>query len=279
MKRRDFLKILALGFAGSVCVPDAIAQMAKTPPDPLYSIPDSSIKDYLHKLKNFDKPHRDDIILSGDDYRIFTSVVHRLQRLQSFIGHGNFQILSFERGLGIARGYPKVGEFSHKEIEFMERIFYFDASRYGFYGHKPLENISDGIRARDVIKIRSAGNHLFRGKPLETYYTIKKELGDDVILTSGVRGIMKQFFLFLNKAYKSRGNLSLASRSLAPPGYSFHGTSDFDVGQVGFGISNFTSRFVTTHVYSRLSELGYLTLRYPEENMLGVRFEPWHIKL
>jgi LAS superfamily LD-carboxypeptidase LdcB len=90
---------------------------------------------------------------------------------------------------------------------------------------------------------------------------------------------MKQFMLFLNKAYQNQGNLSLASRSLAPPGYSFHGIGDFDVGQIGFGIDNFTERFTTSEVYRRLSELGYLTLRYTEKNLLGVRFEPWHIKM
>ena len=90
---------------------------------------------------------------------------------------------------------------------------------------------------------------------------------------------MKQFLLFLNKVYDSNGNLSLASRSLAPPGYSFHGNGDFDVGQVGYGALNFTGRFTETEVYKKLSERGYLKLRYPQDNMLGVRYEPWHIKI
>ena len=90
---------------------------------------------------------------------------------------------------------------------------------------------------------------------------------------------MKQFLLFLNKAYQNDGNISLASRSLAPPGYSFHGAGDFDVGQVGFGAANFTALFTTTPIYKRLSEIGYLMLRDPEENLLGMRFGPWHIKI
>ena len=81
------------------------------------------------------------------------------------------------------------------------------------------------------------------------------------------------------KADENRGNLSLASRQIAPPGYSFHGISDFDVGQVGYGAANFTERFMYTDVYRRLESLGYLTLRYPQDNLLGVRFEPWHIKV
>ena len=58
--------------------------------------------------------------------------------------------------------------------------------------------------------------------------------------------------LFLSKAHESKGNLSMASRSLAPPGYSYHGISDFDVGQVGFGVNNFTEKFTDTDVFKKL---------------------------
>jgi LAS superfamily LD-carboxypeptidase LdcB len=90
---------------------------------------------------------------------------------------------------------------------------------------------------------------------------------------------MKQFLLFLNKANKNKGNLSMASRSLAPPGYSFHGIGDFDVGKKGYGIHNFTERFTKTNVYKRLTDLGYIKFRYERDNDLGVRFEPWHIEV
>ena len=48
---------------------------------------------------------------------------------------------------------------------------------------------------------------------------------DDLVLTTGVRGVVKQFYLFLRKADRANGNLSLASRSLAPPGYSAYSAS------------------------------------------------------
>jgi hypothetical protein len=35
----------------------------------------------------------------------------------------------------------------------------------------------------------------------------------------------------------------------------------------------------TTEGYKKLEDLGYLKLRYPLENHLGVRYEPWHIKV
>jgi LAS superfamily LD-carboxypeptidase LdcB len=90
---------------------------------------------------------------------------------------------------------------------------------------------------------------------------------------------MKQFVLFLDKACRNEGNLSLASRSLAPPGYSYHCVGDFDVGQVGLGAMNFTARFAFTEVFRQLQDLGYVRLRYGRDNMLGVRYEPWHVKV
>jgi LAS superfamily LD-carboxypeptidase LdcB len=129
------------------------------------------------------------------------------------------------------------------------------------------------------VKVPYSGTYLHRGTSVEVFRRIEKKIGEELVLTSGVRSIMKQFLLFLDKAYKNDGNLSLASRSLAPPGYSFHGIGDFDVGQRGFGINNFTAHFTGTTVYSKLLEHGYLALRYPDENLLGVRFEPWHIQV
>jgi LAS superfamily LD-carboxypeptidase LdcB len=111
------------------------------------------------------------------------------------------------------------------------------------------------------------------------YEKLRKRVGDQLYLTSGIRGVVKQFLLFLDKAHNNNGNLSLASRSLAPPGYSYHGIADFDVGQTGFGALNFTGKFTTTEVFKKLEDMDYVTIRYPKDNLKGVRFEPWHIKV
>jgi hypothetical protein len=170
-----------------------------------------------------------------------------------------------------------VGRFSGDELDFLEKIFYVDASTYGFFGKKPLENLTFRVQRREVVKVPYTGNYLYKGLPIETYERIRRDLGNRAILTSGVRSIIKQFLLFLDKARRNNGNLSLASRSLAPPGYSYHGIGDFDVGQVGFGSDNFTTRFTTTPIYRRLRDLGYIDIRYQRDNLMGVRFEPWHI--
>ena len=240
---------------------------------------DDELRDYLNKIRNFDEQHRDDVVVSPELYPTFKSTVLRLRRLQKLVGHGNYNILSFTDGLALSRNYSRVGKFTKSELQFMESTFYEEGQRYGFLGQKPLKEITDHVKKRDIVKIPYSGNYLYKERSIELYDSIKQELGDQVVLTSGIRGVMKQFLLFLNKAYGNDGNLSLASRSLAPPGYSFHGNGDFDVGQVGYGALNFTERFTETEVFKRLSEMGYLQLRYPEDNRLGVRFEPWHIKI
>lgn len=277
--RRDVLKALALGAVGIGFAPEAFARKLITPPELLPGYMDNHVRDYLHKTKFFDYPHEDDIKIEKKQYRTFKSTLKRLHRLEEFAGHLNFQIMCFDDGLKIARLYSEIGEFTKAELEFMEMIFYKDASLYGFIGEKPMTKLTDRINKNEVIKIPYAGNYLYRGTPHQTSIKIQQRLGEKVVITSGVRSIMKQFLLFLNKAYRSDGNLSLASRSLAPPGYSFHGKGDFDVGQAGLGVLNFTENFTDTDVYTRLADMGYLKLRYELNNLKGVRFEPWHIKI
>lgn len=279
MKRREFLKSLALVVLGGSIAPEVFAQSLESSSISLTDKLNDHIKDYLHKMKNFNMTHSSDVKIDRVQYSTFKSTVLRLRRLQQYAGHGNFQILSFDGGLNMARRSAEVGEFTKKELNFMEMLFYKEASNYGFLGQKPIKKLTERVNKKNVTKIPYSGNYLYRGRPVETFNNIKKLMGDMVIMTSGVRSVMKQFLLFMNKAYKYNGNLSLASRSLAPPGYSYHGIGDFDVGQAGLGSFNFTNRFTNTEVYKKLVDHGYLKLRYPKKNMLGVRFEPWHIEI
>ena len=282
MRRRDFLKAVTAGVLLSSIDNFSFVSAAQLFPQPQwFSQPDldGHIKDYLHKMQNFDHPHSGDIILEKKQLPFLNACVSRLKRLQNMAGHGNFNILSFDDGLAIAGRYPEVGDFTKEELEFLERIFYSDSSIYGFWGEKPLDNMTTRIRKREVVNISGTGNYLYKGAPLEMYETIRKKVGDKLYLTSGIRGVIKQFLLFLDKANANQGNLSLASRSLAPPGYSYHGIADFDVGQVGYGSLNFTASFIDTEVYKDLENLDYISIRYPKNNLKGVRYEPWHIKV
>ena len=242
-------------------------------------INDSRIKDYLTKVRNPDLLHRDDVILGRDDKRLLVDIVHRLQRLCKEIGYGNFAVLGFDDALRFAGNNRAVGAFTKSELEFLEMIFYRNAQDYGFMGDKQIVDLHQEIKKSDIQKVPHSGNYLFKGESFGKYEKLKGEMGDELLLTSGIRGLVKQFYLFLYKAFRHEANLSLASRSLAPPGYSYHATGDFDIGQRGLGAYNFSERFTTTPVFKQLAEQGYVTCRYQRDNMLGVRYEPWHIKL
>jgi hypothetical protein len=217
-------------------------------------------------------------MLSPGDSKTLQTVLARFARVQAIVGHGNFCLLGFDDSLRIARGYQRVGEFSGRELAFIEKLFNTDAREYGFKGRKLFQNITNTINLRKVAKIPGTGNYLYKGSSFELYQRLVLDIGDQLVLTAGIRGIPKQFYLFLKKAAQSRGNLSVAAHSLAPPGYSYHGVGDFDVGQVGYGAANFTEKFSLTKIYRNMTRLDYVIFRYPRNNHLGVRFEPWHIQ-
>lgn len=280
MRRRDFLQTLIVGAAAVGFAAEAEAGIRYVPtPNSPPKMREDEFESYLRKVRYFNEDHEGDVYLDKRNFQLLKSSLVRFKRMQKVVGFGNFYLLSFDEAIRIGRKYTEVGAFSVAELNFLEQVFYERATLYGFYGEKPLKNLTDQIPKREVVKVANTGNYLYRGRPLEMYLALRKRVGDKMILTSGVRSVIKQFLLFLDKAYASNGNLSRASRSLAPPGYSFHGISDFDVGQRGYGRYNFTERFVSTDVFKQLKKMGYLSLRYPRDNMLGVRFEPWHIKV
>ena len=279
MDRRGFLK-----YAGSVLFCNWIPGTALAVTPAATGISQSESPKATSRRKKggrdgFTKNGQGNVVLSPEDYRILCTVTRRLQRLQASAGHGNFALMDFDTALNHVRYDDHVGCFTPLEIEFMEKIFHQDARLYGFMGAKPLQQITDGVQKNKFTKIPGTGNYLFTGRPLVTYRKMCDDVGRELILTSGIRGIIKQFYLFFRKAVSTQGNLSLASRSLAPPGYSYHGISDFDVGSVRLGSDNFTRLFTRTNVFKKLQDLDYVHLRYTEMNKLGVRFEPWHIKV
>ncbi|MBI9112652.1 peptidase M15 [Maridesulfovibrio ferrireducens] len=214
MNRRTFIKTLcAVAAATTLCGSQTIACASGA----VRTVDDEDLKDYLHSMANFDLPHMGDIILIDTQLALLKSSLKRLRRIQRSVGFGNFCILSFDEALLYARQNPSIGSFTKKELSFLDYTFSFDASNYGFYGKRTISNITSRVSKKDLVKIQGSGNFLYRGQPHETYKSIKKLLGKKVYLTSGVRGTMKQFILFLSKAAANKGNLSLASRSLAPP--------------------------------------------------------------
>jgi D-alanyl-D-alanine carboxypeptidase len=238
-----------------------------------------NLQNYIAKMKSFDEVHPDDIFVDADRYRLLLATFKRLDRVQNLVGYGNFNVLSFDEMLAFSRRYSSVGGFTLEELDFLEEVFFNNAEKYGFFGEKVVSELTSVVPEKERLKVPFTGHFIYRGESLKSYHRVRKDVGDSVILTSGIRSVVKQTHLFLAKTIESRGNFSKASRSLAPPGHSFHAVGDYDVGKVGFGRRNFTSDFASTEEFQKLVDLGYINMRYPDGNLLGVRFEPWHIKV
>lgn len=279
MNRRTFLKSVVTAFVCKWVPGVALAGTSAISLPPRSTNKGANIREAMARKDGFRVDHKGHIFLSPDDYDRLCGLTRRLARLQASAGHGNFALMDFDTALSHAQYHAYIGSFTPVEIDFMEKVFHQDARLYGFKGGKPLEKMTDSVQKQDIVRVPGTGNYLFTGRSLETYHRMSGDVGSELILTSGIRGIPKQFYLFFRKAVKTNGNLSLASRSLAPPGYSFHGIGDFDVGSARLGSDNFTRLFTRTDVFRKLQDLDYVHLRYTEKNHLGVRFEPWHIKV
>ena len=221
----------------------------------------------------------DDVYLSPEDWTLLISVNNRLKRLKRHVGYANFNLISFDDALFYGRNYHKIGAFTKNEITFIEKLFHENPNDYGFYGVKTCTNLTNSISKKDVKKIPHTGHFLFNGKPQEDYENLKKDVGSSLVLTSGVRNVVKQLSLYTNKIYRTNGNMTKATLSIAPPAYSYHTISDFDVGRKGWGYKNFTADFASTQEFNEMTKLEYIGMRYKKNNRDGVRFEPWHVEV
>jgi hypothetical protein len=235
-------------------------------------------KDTLY-IPKITKPTRKNLFLEDNERATFANARNRLRRVKRFVGYGNFNIISFDSAIFYARNYSKIGNFSQKELELLDKLFYDDPVKYGFYGNMTIASITTKISKKQVKKIPRTGHYLFKGKALEDYKRLKKDIGKNLVLTSGVRGVVKQMSLYFDKIYSLNGNITQASYSIAPPAYTYHSISDFDVGKRGYGYKNFTERFAKTREFKALKKLSYIKMRYEKNNKDGVRYEPWHVRV
>lgn len=214
-----------------------------------------------------------------NDLQTLQVLNNRLNRLRRFVGFANFNFISIDTAFYYARNYPKIGAFTELEQNLIEKLFYSNPSQFGFYGEKTVTSMTETINEKDLEKIPYSGHYIYKGKPLEDYKRILKDIGDNIILTSGVRSVVKQLSLYTSKIIELNGNLSEASSIIAPPAYTYHAVSDFDVGKKGWGNRNFSEEFARTEEFAKMQKLNYVTIRYTLNNKDGVRFEPWHVKV
>ena len=231
----------------------------------------SDIKLYLRKMSRPDFPDSNDLYVRNSEREIFNSSYKKLSTLLYRVGYVKFSALDITQASALV-------SFSNDEMDYLKQLFTFDASKYGFYGDKPLAHFE--VRVPTSNLTQANGILCFDGKTLDKFKKVKEAIGDDVYMTSGIRSVVKQTYLFMNKTRQCNYNLSMASRTVAPPGYSYHGVGDFDIGSKRLSLTqNFTDRFADTDVFKQAVKDKFISLRYGLENRLGVRYEPWHVKV
>ena len=260
MKRRDFLHNIITAVPLTLFTSNVYANKYTT---------QNIITDLVH----------DDLFLENRFIQPMNSVRKKLKYVQRYVGYGNFNIISFDDASRVLRNSPTAKRFTKEELEFIEYVFYYKPESHGFYGNRITTNLTNTINKKEIKKIPYTGHYLFKGKPVETYESMKKDIGKTLIMTSGVRSVVKQMKLYLDKLYSVRYNLSEASKSIAPPAFTYHSIGDFDVGKKGFGVANFTARFAATPEFNEMRKLKYINMRYTMNNKDGVRYEPWHVKI
>lgn len=75
----------------------------------LHDLNDEEVDDYLIKIRNFDADFLTDIYLPESRRLLLNSTVARLERVQNYVGHGNFNLLGFDEMLFFARNYQEIG--------------------------------------------------------------------------------------------------------------------------------------------------------------------------
>lgn len=220
-----------------------------------------------------------DIWLKEEQKPLFASTLQKLYQVEHNVGNAKFNLISFDETLRIAKNHTKIAAFTPAEIAYIEEVFYTDPKIYGFYGKRTCQSLTEVIAEKEVVKIPHTGHYLFKETSFSALNRIVKDVGNSLVLTSGVRSVVKQLSLHLSKIQSEGGNITLATRSLVPPAYSYHSIGDFDVGKKGWGHENFTPKFARTQEFWSLQKLPYISMRYMIGNEDGVRFEPWHIKI
>lgn len=220
-----------------------------------------------------------DVVLSSAELALLTRTSQRIVAVREFVGFGNFNLISWDDLLAFARNIPTIGAFASDEIDLMESVFATDATTLGFLGERTGHQITETIPRDQVVRIPRSGHFLRKGSSRELFEKMQAQVGETLILTSGIRGIPKQFDLFFDRVRRTEGNLTQAEHSLAPPGYSFHAIEDFDVGKYGLGLANFSAAFAETELFTKIQRMPEVRIRYEKNNRFGVRFEPWHIRV
>ena len=296
ISRRDLLKTVPLGGLALLldgpgalrCARQVIA--TATPPqtdtESIDPIADEgahhrSEHDPLNKTRDFDRTYADDYLLAESRLELLAATADKLERAVRVIGPWAFQPRLLRRPAALRPPLRRDRRLlAEPRLQFLDEIFYTDAELYGFHGQQgpgraDLPGSTSAMSSGSPRPVTTCcGENRSRGTRGSA-----RTWGRNVFLTSGVRGVVKQYQLFLSKAVTTGGNLSQASRSLAPPGYSYHAIGDFDVGRVGFGSEELHRRLRRDGGVPQAHRPRLRGHPLHRDQPLWRAPEPWHIKI
>jgi len=218
-------------------------------------------------------------LLERDRLPTLANLAARLHRLRQLVGYARFNLVDLDQARKLARRYQRVGAFEADELALLEHFFHTDPAPWGFHGPRVSDDLAQRIDDSEVSKIRGSGHYLYRGAAERLFARLQCDIGEELLLTSGVRNHLKQAQLFCDRLLATDGDYAAATHWVAPPGHSYHASGDFDVGVAGLGGANFTDAFLDTDAARHIARLDYAVQRYPADNPWGVAHEPWHIQV
>ena len=71
----------------------------------LNDLEETEVDEYLAKIRNFDADFNNDIYLPIEQKELLINTISKLERVQNYVGHGNFNLIGFDEMLFFARNY------------------------------------------------------------------------------------------------------------------------------------------------------------------------------
>ncbi len=169
-------------------------------------------------------------------------------------------------------------QLAETEDQKLAKINYLLSSTY--FGHFPFQEVPQG-RLMNMGKYYNRTEYLDReaGEAFLRMKAVAKSQGIELVLISGFRSISAQTQLF-QKQIQKRGSKAEAVKLSAPPGYSEHHTGyALDIGDGKQPSLDLKTQFQSTQAYQWLVNNAHkygFELSFPQDNLQGVSFEPWH---
>ena len=113
-----------------------------------------NLNQYLAKMHDFENAHREDIFVPREQFQTLIASFKRLDRVQSLVGHGNFNVVSFDDVLRYGRNYSAVGVFEAAEVNFIASVFDADALGYGFFGNRVVDKLTSVVSSERSCESR-----------------------------------------------------------------------------------------------------------------------------